>query len=55
MNTIPRLLQVVEALAAASAWSLIRRLTQTSLQRQPERGRGIPMKFLAESLGLRSG
>jgi hypothetical protein len=34
MNTMPRLLQVVEALAAASAWSLIRRLTQTPLHRR---------------------
>ncbi len=33
MNTIPRLLQVAEALVP-SAWSLIRRLTQTPLHRR---------------------
>jgi hypothetical protein len=32
MNTIPRLLQVVDGLVA-SAWSLIRRLIQTPLHR----------------------
>jgi hypothetical protein len=52
MNTILGNLQVaeastrvVEALAAASACSLIRRLTQTPLQRHPERSRGISMKL----------